>query len=53
MMSMIMRNANSVPPPAVPHYSMHPGYPYSRGFDAQWTSFNHNSFDPYATQEGL
>ena len=48
MMSMMMRNANSVPPAAVPHYSMHPGYPYSHGFDAQGTSFDgrdHNSFD--------
>ena len=52
-----MRNANSVPPPpAVSHYLMHPGYPYSHDFDAQGTSFDgrdHNSFDPNATQEGL
>ena len=56
MMSMMMRNANPVPPTAVPHYSMHSGYPYSHGFDAQGTSFDgrdHNSFDPDATQEGL
>ena len=49
-----MRNANSVPPAAVPHYWMHPGYPYSHGFDAQGTSFDghdHNSFDPDATQK--
>ena len=31
MMSMMMRNVNSVPPSAVPHYSMHPSYPYSHG----------------------
>ena len=57
MMSMMMRNVNSVPPSAVPYYSMHPSYPYSHGFDAQGTSFDgrdhNNSFDPDATQEGL
>ena len=59
MMSMMMRNVNSVSPAPVPHYSMHPGYPYSHSFDAQGTSTSfdgsdHNSsFDPDATQEGL
>ena len=57
MMSMMMRNVHSVPPSAVPHYSMHPSYPYSHGFDAQGTSFDgrdhNNSFDPDATKEGL
>ena len=52
-----MENVNSVPPSAVPHYSMHPSYPYSHGFDTQGSSFDghdhNNSFDPDATQEGL
>ena len=41
MMSMMMRSVNSVPPAAVQHYSIHPGYSYS------------HSFDLNATQEGL
>ena len=59
MMSMMMRNVNSASPASVPHYSMHPGYPYSHSFDAQGTSTsfdgsNHNSsFDSDTTQEGL
>ena len=57
MMSMMMRNVNSVPPSAVPNYSMHLSYLYSYGFDAQGTSFDerdhNNSFDPNAIQEGL
>ena len=57
MISMMMRNVSSVPPSAVPYYSMHPSYLYSHGFDAQGTSFDgrdhNNSFNPDATQEGL
>ena len=57
MMSMIMRNVNSVPLSAVPNYSMYPSFLYSHDFDAQGTNFDgrdhNNSFDPNTIQEGL
>ena len=50
MMSMMMRNVNSVSPAPVPHYSIHPGYPYSHNFDAQWTSTSFDGSDHNSSQ---